>query len=169
MAWRVEFDPDALEIEPPRTFRRKRDWGQGTMKSLCLFAILLCSVLEAADPPVLWPKHIEFVPYPPLAKQARIQGTVVVRCWIKKDGSVRAVDAISGHPLLAENSKGNALKWTFFVKGSGKSKQVDLTYEYQLEGREQVYHSRNTMTVDFPYKVLVRARAPWVEVEGRPQ
>jgi protein TonB len=38
--------------------------------------------------------------YPPLAMQARIQGTVVLQAVIAKDGTVQALRVVSGHPLL---------------------------------------------------------------------
>src|ERR1700679_49567 len=39
--------------------------------------------------------------YPPLARQARIQGTVVLRAVISKDGSIEGLTLVSGHPMLA--------------------------------------------------------------------
>jgi protein TonB len=39
--------------------------------------------------------------YPPLARQARIQGTVVLRIVIDKEGAVRDPQLVSGHPMLA--------------------------------------------------------------------
>ena len=38
--------------------------------------------------------------YPPLAMQARIQGTVVLQAVIAKDGTVQDLRVVSGHPLL---------------------------------------------------------------------
>lgn len=38
--------------------------------------------------------------YPPLARQARIQGTVVLHAIIDKDGSVQNLQVISGHLIL---------------------------------------------------------------------
>jgi protein TonB len=38
--------------------------------------------------------------YPPLAKQARIQGTVKFAAIIADDGTMRDLQVISGHPLL---------------------------------------------------------------------
>src|SRR6202011_3054724 len=36
--------------------------------------------------------------YPPLARQARIQGTVVLQAQISKDGSIQNLQLVSGHP-----------------------------------------------------------------------
>jgi TonB family protein len=39
--------------------------------------------------------------YPPLARQARISGTVVLRALIGTDGSIENLTLVSGHPMLA--------------------------------------------------------------------
>jgi protein TonB len=39
--------------------------------------------------------------YPPLARQTRIQGTVVLDVIINKAGEVTKLNLISGHPMLA--------------------------------------------------------------------
>src|SRR5580698_1436965 len=38
--------------------------------------------------------------YPPLARQARIQGVVVLQAQISKDGSIQNLQLVSGHPML---------------------------------------------------------------------
>ena len=40
--------------------------------------------------------------YPTLARQARIQGTVVLQAVIGKDGAVRGLRVITGHPMLTQ-------------------------------------------------------------------
>src|SRR5271165_244300 len=42
--------------------------------------------------------------YPPLAKQARIQGTVKLTAIISKDGTIQHLEVISGHPLLVPSA-----------------------------------------------------------------
>src|SRR5258706_2282485 len=42
--------------------------------------------------------------YPPLAKQARIQGTVRFTAIIGKDGTIQNLQLISGHPLLVPSA-----------------------------------------------------------------
>src|SRR5260370_5714118 len=39
--------------------------------------------------------------YPPLARQARIQGTVVLHAVISKDGAIQNLTLVSAHPMLA--------------------------------------------------------------------
>ena len=38
--------------------------------------------------------------YPPLAQQAHIQGIVIFRIVVDKDGAVEHLQMVSGHPLL---------------------------------------------------------------------
>jgi len=51
--------------------------------------------------------------YPPLAKQARIQGVVHLTAIIGTDGAVRNLQVISGHPLLVPPALEAVRQWTY--------------------------------------------------------
>jgi TonB family protein len=51
--------------------------------------------------------------YPPLAKQARIQGTVRFSATIGKDGDVKNLEAVSGHPLLVPAALESVKQWVY--------------------------------------------------------
>ena len=51
--------------------------------------------------------------YPPLAKQARIQGVVILEAVIGKDGSVNEIKVISGHPLLQQAAIDAVSQWKY--------------------------------------------------------
>jgi len=51
--------------------------------------------------------------YPELAMQARIQGTVVLQAVIGKDGTVRDLRLISGHPMLAPAAIEAVKRWRY--------------------------------------------------------
>jgi len=51
--------------------------------------------------------------YPPLAKQARVQGTVVLQAVIGKDGTVQDLHVVSGHPLLTGAAIAAARHWLY--------------------------------------------------------
>ena len=51
--------------------------------------------------------------YPPLARQARIQGTVVLQAQISKDGSIENLQLISGHPMLAPAAIEAVKQWKY--------------------------------------------------------
>jgi TonB family protein len=51
--------------------------------------------------------------YPPLAKEARIQGIVRFTITIGKDGTVRKIQLVSGHPLLVEAALDALKQWVY--------------------------------------------------------
>lgn len=51
--------------------------------------------------------------YPPLAKQARVQGTVRFAALLGKDGRVQGLFAESGHPLLVDAAMQAVREWTY--------------------------------------------------------
>jgi TonB family protein len=81
------------------------------------------------------PQVLQRVPpvYPPLAKQARIQGTVRLRAEIGTDGKVVSMTVISGHPLLIPAAQESLQQWTFKpAEANGRPIQaattVDVTF-----------------------------------------
>ncbi len=51
--------------------------------------------------------------YPFLAKQARLQGTVLIRAIIARDGSVESAVVVRGHPVLAQAARDAVLLWKY--------------------------------------------------------
>jgi len=51
--------------------------------------------------------------YPPLARQARIQGTVILQAQISKDGSIENLTLVSGHPMLAPAAIEAVKQWKY--------------------------------------------------------
>ena len=66
--------------------------------------------------------------YPPLARQARIQGSVVLHAIIDKDGNVTQLEVISGHPLLVQSALQAVKQWRYQpTQLNGESVEVDTT------------------------------------------
>jgi protein TonB len=51
--------------------------------------------------------------YPPLARQARIQGTVVLQAVMGKDGTVQELRVVSGHPMLTAAAIDAVRQWLY--------------------------------------------------------
>ncbi len=51
--------------------------------------------------------------YPPIAKQARIQGIVHLEAIIANDGSIQNLRVIEGHPLLAQSALNAVSQWRY--------------------------------------------------------
>lgn len=51
--------------------------------------------------------------YPPLARQARIQGTVRLTAVIAKDGTIQELQVVNGHPLLVPSALEAVKQWVY--------------------------------------------------------
>jgi protein TonB len=51
--------------------------------------------------------------YPPLARQARISGTVRLQVIIGVDGAIRELRVLSGHPLLVRSALDAVQQWRY--------------------------------------------------------
>ncbi len=68
--------------------------------------------------------------YPPLARQARIQGTVRLHAIIAKDGTVQQLEVLSGHPLLVQSALDAVRQWRYQpTLLNGEPVEVDTTID----------------------------------------
>jgi TonB family protein len=51
--------------------------------------------------------------YPELAKKMNLHGTVKLKIWISPDGSVRRLEYVGGHPVLAESALKAVKGWHY--------------------------------------------------------
>ena len=51
--------------------------------------------------------------YPPLARQARMQGVVKITAIVSRDGSVQSLQVVSGHPLLVAAAMDAVRQWLY--------------------------------------------------------
>ena len=66
--------------------------------------------------------------YPPLARQSRIEGSVVLHAVINKDGEVSELHVLSGHPLLVKAALDAVLQWRYSpTLLSGQAVEVETT------------------------------------------
>ncbi|HET9698234.1 MAG TPA: TonB family protein [Terriglobales bacterium] len=75
--------------------------------------------------------------YPPLARQARIQGQVVLQAAIGKDGSIQNLRLVSGHPMLAPAAIEAVKQWKYkpyFLNGEPVEVDTQITVNFTLAG-----------------------------------
>jgi protein TonB len=51
--------------------------------------------------------------YPPVARSARLEGTVLVEVVVDEQGNVILAEVVEGHPLLRESALQAARQWKF--------------------------------------------------------
>jgi hypothetical protein len=80
------------------------------------------------------PVSYEHLVYPMLARQAQIQGTVVVKAKLDRQGKVLEATAISGPRLLIGVSLTNIKGWQFYQNPEKPLTVVVILYDFRLEG-----------------------------------
>jgi len=75
--------------------------------------------------------------YPALARQARIQGQVVLQATISKDGTIQNLHMVSGHPMLAPAAIEAVKQWRYkpyFLNGEPVEVETQITVNFTLSG-----------------------------------
>jgi TonB family protein len=73
--------------------------------------------------------------YPPLAKQARVQGVVRLSAVIGADGTVTSLSLITGHPLLVQAAMTAVRKWTYsptLLNGNPVEVETEMDINFTL-------------------------------------
>jgi periplasmic protein TonB len=75
--------------------------------------------------------------YPPLARQARIQGTVILQALISKEGNIENLQLISGHPMLAPSAIEAVKQWKYkpyLLNGEPVEVETQVQVNFTLAG-----------------------------------
>lgn len=110
-----------------------------------LIALLVCRVTAQTNPPQqvqvgqtvsqgLLVYKVQ-PSYPPLARQARVQGTVVLRAVIGKDGTIQDLSVVSGHPMLTKAALDAVKQWRYkpyLLNGEPVLVQTTINVNFEL-------------------------------------
>src|SRR5215472_12935020 len=75
--------------------------------------------------------------YPPLARQARIQGQVVLQAQISKTGDIENLQLVSGHPMLAPAAIEAVKQWKYkpyLLNGEPVEVETTVQVNFSLAG-----------------------------------
>jgi len=75
--------------------------------------------------------------YPPLARMARVQGTVELRAIISKTGMIENLTVVSGHAMLATAAVDAVRKWRYrpyLLNNEPIAVETDVTVNFRLDG-----------------------------------
>ena len=75
--------------------------------------------------------------YPPLAKQARVQGAVEMRAIISKTGAIENLTVVSGHPMLAASAVEAVRQWRYrpyLLNNEPIEVETEITVNFVLSG-----------------------------------
>jgi hypothetical protein len=86
--------------------------------------------------------------YPPLARAASVQGTVILVVVTNGD-RVQSTKVVNGHPLLSAAAESNIRTWTLV---GNPPQTFDVTYRYVLSDR---CDGNPAVKIDFPTSVVI--------------
>jgi protein TonB len=75
--------------------------------------------------------------YPPLARQARIQGQVILQAEISKEGTIQNLQLISGHAMLAPAAIEAVKQWRYkpyLLNGEPVAVETQVVVNFSLSG-----------------------------------
>ena len=75
--------------------------------------------------------------YPPLARAARIQGSVVLAAVISKAGTIENLRMLSGHPMLVPAAIAAVSQWRYrpyILNGEPIEVETQITVNFTLNG-----------------------------------
>ena len=75
--------------------------------------------------------------YPTLARQARIQGVVVLRAMISREGKIENLQVVSGHPLLVQSAMDAVRQWRYrpyYLNNEPVEVETQVTVNFTLSG-----------------------------------
>jgi protein TonB len=75
--------------------------------------------------------------YPAMARQARIQGTVVLEAVISREGTIQNLQVLSGHPMLVPSALAAVRQWRYrpyFLNGAPVEVETQVTVNFVLGG-----------------------------------
>jgi len=75
--------------------------------------------------------------YPPLAREARIQGTVELRAIVSKAGTIENLAVVSGHPMLVKSALQAVRQWRYrpyLLNSEPIEVETEITVNFVLSG-----------------------------------
>lgn len=96
-------------------------------KHIVLCAALLAGSLQGAEGQRAI-VHSEDPQYPEVAKKMGLHGSVKLRIWITPEGTVRKVEYLGGHPVLAESALEAVKNWKYAPANQESETIVQLKF-----------------------------------------
>jgi len=75
--------------------------------------------------------------YPPIARSARVQGPVLLRAIISREGTIENLQVLSGHPLLVQAAINAVRQWRYrpyMLNGEPVEVETQVTVNFLLSG-----------------------------------
>ena len=126
------------------------------------------SALTSADEeqPIVYVKHLESpVRYPPLARQTRITGTIVIQLTIAADGTVLKTESsvgdknTKGFDLLKDDAERIVKAWTFGCAGCSPNASFEHTIKFIYRQEDSFATPSLRVEMNLPGEVTITANS----------
>ena len=74
--------------------------------------------------------------YPPMARQLRVEGSVIIKAWINRDGLIERAQVESGHPLLTHAALEAVREWRYrpyYLNHEPVEIETEITVNFVLQ------------------------------------
>ena len=107
-------------------------------------------------------KDVVVPAYPPLAKTAKLEGSVPVEIEINADGKVISAKGKGGDPILQRAAEENIRLWTFQPSEDHTQNPVKHTiiFDYKIVGKRVAIPSCPAVLLHLPDRVEISAQPP---------
>jgi hypothetical protein len=137
---------------------------------LSLVAMLLgffSSILPQAEKqPIIYVKHLEPpIHYPPLARQTRLSGIIVMKLKIGADGAVLAIESspgdsrTQGFGILRDDAEKVVKTWTFGCVGCPPDAPFEHTLRFHYSMDDQNVVQENRVIMNLPDELTIYTTA----------
>lgn len=123
---------------------------------LCFLAVVKSTLAAQTEPTLV---SLTMPKYPPLARQARIEGVVTVKFALAaSSGEPTNIEIVSGYPLLKDQTLQNVKSWRFENLGT-TDRTYETTFSYRLSEFRPRKQPRESVTFESFRQVEVRIDA----------
>ena len=111
--------------------------------------------------PIIYVRHLEPPYYPPLARQTRVSGTIVMKLKIGTDGKVLAIESESSNPaksgstILKDDAEKIVKTWTFGCVGCPPDAPFEHTIKFKYILDDNLPPSTSKTIMDLPDEVTM--------------
>jgi TonB family protein len=109
----------------------------------------------------LHPTQLDDLVYPPEALKNRMTGKVILKVYVRDDGSVAGVEVISGHPLLSQSPRDGLLGWRFSPQ-SGQERSFVLKCDFSLIDDVPA----RPFDIPEPLHIMINGQLPVITIES---
>ena len=120
---------------------------------------LLQIVLSQVGGDGVYVREFSIPGYPPIARNALVQGEVAANVRLAESGAVDEVTIVRGHPLLAGHVQNWLKQWHFGFAGR-RTDTLELTFTFVLEGPASDAYRPTEVSGSLPQNIRISTNPP---------